>query len=111
MQDAHRVFIVREKHRLCDLKLESFRRQRRGGERRSYLPDEISAFLEMGRREIDGKTYRRRPIGRSSTGLAQNPLANRHDEAAFLRGGDESGRSQQSALWMAPSQKGLERAN
>ena len=49
-------------------------------------------LLELGRREIDGDLEVVRPCGRFLAGLPQHPLADRDDQAGFLRNRDEVGR-------------------
>jgi hypothetical protein len=41
--------------------------------------------FELDRREIDGDLERRRPMCRLPTGLPQDPLADRNDQAILFR--------------------------
>ena len=65
------------------------------------------ALLELHRREIDRDLEMRRPFRRVGAGAPQDPAAERHDQAAFLRQADELIGEQQAAFRMAPAHQRL----
>ena len=65
-------------------------------------------MAKLHRREIDGDLERLRPRRRLAAGLAQDPFADRDDEAALLGERNEVAGRDQAALRMLPAHQRLE---
>ena len=99
---------VVHQHRFSDLELERRRVQRRGSQ---CLFDHVGQIRvgELARRDVHGDSNRAAgSIAQDPNLLAgptDRPLAERHDEAAFLRDIDEIVRGEESATRVAPAQQ------
>src|ERR1035437_6534626 len=96
-----------QRNGLDDLQLQPFGWQPRISQR-SYNRLYQIAALELDWREIYGHFARERPSHRFCASLAQDPLAQRDDEADLLGQWNEVGRQNHAALGMMPMQQGLE---
>src|SRR6185312_2080887 len=66
---------------------------------------------ELDSRQIDGNRKLARPVHRIAAGLPEHPIADRDNQADFLRHRDEIVRPDQTAFRMVPAYQRLEAAD
>ena len=106
MQHGHVGGAVLEQHRLGDLQLQALGRQARGGQGRDDGAHQ-TPVAELGRRQVHRQAHVVGPLGRLGAGVAQDPLAQRDDQADLLGQRDEVGRRDHAPIRVAPTQQRL----
>ena len=106
-QPAQGLVLVTDQHRLGQLQLQAMRRQTVARQRRRDTPGKVAA-TELHRRDID-RDHQLRPGRGLPAGLVEHPVAQRHDQAAFLCHRNEAlGRGRHRGVGQAPAQQRLD---
>src|SRR5205807_5108254 len=110
MQHGQVLLVVVKEHGLGDFKLQP------GGGQSALSEDRLEdawkiVLLELRRRHVDRELEMRRPLCCVGAGFAQDPLAERNDQSAFLRQRDELVGGYEAALGMAPANQRLDAAS
>jgi len=98
---------ILDQHALGDFEFKPVGREPGFEQDRMDEADEV-AVHELRRRQVDGDLQRRRPGGRLAAGLAQDPLAHFHDQAALFGERNEIAGRDETAHRMQPARQRLE---